>query len=341
MHLKTTQMKTFGALILVGFFLESGLSWGAVQPGISGVSISQGVNNAFDIDGNATLDFGFQTTDGSQSRGNVEMGLDVGGVGVYATNVPFAFPLAFADGIDSIDNSSPIHYSTVSLVGNGSPLDGGTNIIGVKFLRANQHHIASLKLDFTVGGGNGTLIESFWNDIPQCGFTAGTTNANPGTIPVVISMDRVGPEITTATNVSWIVEFSEAVQNVGDDDFQMDTGGTVSFDSINVQGSGNSFTVTVSTIIGTGLLRLNVIDNNTIQAADDAAILAGPVAGTGNFIGDIIYIDPVPTVFSITRLDSNPVTGTVVRFRITFSEPVDSVDITDFVSDGSANGISI
>ncbi len=86
-------------IILAGFTTLTMMSWADMQPGISNVPITQGLNNAFDIDSDGTLDFGLQTTIGSQTDGIVAMGLDAGGVGVFAFDPPFAKPWSFVNGM--------------------------------------------------------------------------------------------------------------------------------------------------------------------------------------------------------------------------------------------------
>jgi hypothetical protein len=153
-----------------------------------------------------------------------------------------------------------------------------------------------------------------------------------GLIPSVLAINRatpVGPE-TNATSVSYSVTFNESVTSVAAGDFQVTTdGATQAASPVAVSGSGAAYTVTISGIHGSGDLRLDLIDNDTIQAS--GVPLGGPGVGNGSFQGqtyNILQADPC--VVSINRADASPTNASTVQFTVTFSESVTGVNPTDF-----------
>jgi peptidyl-Lys metalloendopeptidase len=86
---------------------------------------------------------------------------------------------------------------------------------------------------------------------------------------------------TTASNVNFTVTFSKSVTGVDVTDFSLTTPGISGADITAMSGSGTTRTVTISTGTGRGILRLNVIDDDTIIDS-----LGNPLGGTGTGNGD-------------------------------------------------------
>jgi hypothetical protein len=155
-----------------------------------------------------------------------------------------------------------------------------------------------------------------------------------GLTPSVLAINRatpVGPE-TNASSVSYSVTFNESVTGVAAGDFQVTTdGATKAASPVAVTGSGAAYNVTVSGIHGSGDLRLDLIDNDTIQAS--GIPLGGPGIGNGSFQGQSYNIlQAYPYVVSINRATPvGPATNaSTVNFTVTFSEPVTGVNVGDF-----------
>ena len=313
--------------------LTCGSTRAALQSGASDVPIIQGSNNVFDIDGDGTMDFGFQTTDGSQTNGEVRLGLGPAGIGVFATNAPIAYPIAFAS-MDVVDNSSPLHEGGVWLAGNGSPINGTTNILGVRFNRSGSAHLAWLRVDLTSGDGNGTLIDSYWNTEPESGMIAGSTNdMSQGSIPLVLSISVDGGSIINDETAVFRVQFSEDVTGVDISNIVIVVGGNEAFFgdiTLSIE-SPSVALVTINGISGNGTLRVDFVDNNNTVAVDDGAILGGLTAGNGNFMGDIAFVSGPITV---TSLEDN----TTIDGLITLREAILAAT-TDSSVDGSASGL--
>lgn len=149
----------------------------------------------------------------------------------------------------------------------------------------------------------------------------------------------------SASTISFMVTFSEAVTGVTLDDFILTTTGSiVNASIIDVTGSGNVYTVNVNTGTGDGTIRLDLVDNDSIMDVN-AKPLGGPGAGNGNFNTGSVYVldKTLPSVANITRIDPNPTESAQVNFNVTFSESVTGVDGSDFTigAIGSITGASI
>src|SRR5579862_9434358 len=141
----------------------------------------------------------------------------------------------------------------------------------------------------------------------------------------------VGP-ITNATSVNYTVVFTESVSGVDPTDFKVTTSNSVKAAlPVAVSGSGSSYNVAVNGIHGSGDLRLDLIDDDSIQALDGP--LGGPGTGNGSFQGQTYNIlQAFPSVVSINRATpGGPISNaSTVSFTVTFSEAVTGVDPTDF-----------
>jgi hypothetical protein len=150
--------------------------------------------------------------------------------------------------------------------------------------------------------------------------------------PSVTTIARVNPNPTAAFSVDFSVTFSETVTGVDTTDFSLSTTGTINGAVVSgVSGAGTTYTVTVSTGSGTGMIRLDLIDDDTIVDVV-ANPLGGSGVGNGDFTsGESYSIDKTaPTVVSSLRSDPHLTYAASVNFIVTFSEPVTGVSATDF-----------
>ncbi|MBI5353377.1 MAG: peptidoglycan DD-metalloendopeptidase family protein [Chloroflexi bacterium] len=98
--------------------------------------------------------------------------------------------------------------------------------------------------------------------------------------PVVVSIVRGNPNPTKLAAVKFTVKFSEAVTGVNASDFNLST--TLTGTSIvSITGSGTTWMVIVNTGTGSGTLRLDLIDNDSI-----VDIILKPLGGAGVVNGD-------------------------------------------------------
>jgi hypothetical protein len=115
--------------------------------------------------------------------------------------------------------------------------------------------------------------------------------------PIVLSITRANPSPTTAASVDFTVTFSETMTGVDETDFTPSgvgvTGATVSA----LSGSGAVYTVTVTTGSGTGALRLNLVDDDSIIDSDSNP-LGGSGASNGNFtLGQSYIVRPLTLTY--------------------------------------------
>ncbi len=156
------------------------------------------------------------------------------------------------------------------------------------------------------------------------------------TLPAVVSIDRSAPSSagTGAEEVAYIVTFNQPVTNVSSADFNLVTTGTAAAAlPLEVTGSGAVYSVKAVQIEGSGELRLDLVDDDSIRDSLNVP-LGGIGAGNGNFVGQSYSIDPIaPSVLSINgATPANLITGaTTVVYAVTFSEPVLNVDPSDFI----------
>ena len=163
------------------------------------------------------------------------------------------------------------------------------------------------------------------------------------TPPTVVSITRANSNPTGATSVNYYVTFSEIVTHVDPSDFSVTTSGVSGATVAWVVGSLTDYTVKVNTGSGSGTLRLDVTDNNSI--VDGAGNpLGGPGVGDGNFTSGQAYdIEKTPpTIVSILRTNPNPTNADTVQFTVTFSEPVKYVYSSNFsVTTTGVSGASV
>ena len=119
--------------------------------------------------------------------------------------------------------------------------------------------------------------------------------AIPYDYPFVSSIVAIDPNPTNAASVDFRINFSKSVTGVNEADFSLTTTGSISGASItDVTGSGNSYTVTVDTGSGTGTIRLNVLDDDSIRDGSNQ-LLGGSGTGNGYFTGGETYTITEPS----------------------------------------------
>ena len=151
-------------------------------------------------------------------------------------------------------------------------------------------------------------------------------------VPSVVSILRLDPSPASADVVRFSINFSKEVSGVDTGDFTFFTTGNIANAAIaEVNGAGNSYTVTINTGTGDGTLRLDLLDNDSILDSDSNP-LGGLGAGNGNFTSGEIYAinRSAPFLISSLRADPSPTSAGTVRYTLAFSEPVSGVDVADF-----------
>lgn len=155
----------------------------------------------------------------------------------------------------------------------GTPLAAGASI-DVRFLLGIQQ-TGSYRFSVVIEG------------LPEGGGIFEVSGCTDG-CPVVQSIVRADADPTAAASVDYTVTFSTPVTGVDAADFALTSTGTIAGASITgVSGAGAVYTVTVNTGTGNGTLRLDVTDDNSINAGGSS--LGGAGVGDGNFTTGAFY----------------------------------------------------
>ncbi|MFZ5819138.1 MAG: hypothetical protein ACOYYJ_04475 [Chloroflexota bacterium] len=244
------------------------------------------------------------------------------------------FTVTFSEGVWPVDASDFVLTTTGSL--------SGASVVDVTGM-GNSHTVT-----VNTGAGDGTLRldlidddsvrDDFDNPLggPGTGngdFTTGEAYTIVRNAPTVTSSLRADPDPTSAGSVDFNVTFSTDVNGVDVSDFTPTATGALTGASIqNVTGSGSTYTVTVGTGSGDGSLRLDVLDDDSIQDLPGYR-LGGEGAGNGNFTtGEAYTVDKTaPLATGSLRADPDPTTAAIVNFTVNFTEAVSGVDPSDFV----------
>ncbi len=157
--------------------------------------------------------------------------------------------------------------------------------------------------------------------------------------PDILSIDRLNPigQNTSATVVQFQVNFSEAVSNVDESDFELSGDVSGQIDRVEEVLQGEVFNVTVNALSGSGKLNLDVaISSDIVDNSDNG------FSGVILLEEDFTIRDVTPPMASIERF--TPLTVVTnqneVAFLVSFTEPVANVDINDFIlTIGGDNGV--
>lgn len=163
-------------------------------------------------------------------------------------------------------------------------------------------------------------------------------------LPAVVSILGTSPAIgtTNAPSVTYTVTFDTAVTGVDASDFRLTTTVSVvaALPFVVTPVTAVDFAVTINGLHGNGDVRLDLIDDDSIN--DGVNPLGGPGVNNGSFQGQTYHLlQATPVVESINRsVPTGPNTSeSSVRYQVTFSADVVGVDPSDFqlVFTGSAN----
>ena len=180
----------------------------------------------------------------------------------------------------------------------------------------------SVSLDTTLPLGTPVITAeyvcdyAYHADTTSSGETVTVLEATP---PTVESIVRADSNPTNAASVDFTVTFSESVTGVGTSNFSIDaTGGQTGASISGVSGSGDTWTVSVTTVDDEeGTLS---IDLDSPSGIEDTA---GNELETGYTSGQAYDVDRVdPELISVTKLDDSPTNAASWRYLITFSEAV-------------------
>jgi hypothetical protein len=177
--------------------------------------------------------------------------------------------------------------------------------------------------------GTGTVIAAVAADVATDlagnGNMAATSSDNEVTFdpafPLVTGIVRANADPTSAASVTFTVTFAKNVTGVDATDFTLTSDGTLAGASVEtVTGSDTTWTVTVNTGSGSGTLRLDVLDDDTI--VDAAGNSLGDVGtGNGDFTSGAAYtLDRTAPTATLTAADVTLAAGSSYTFTVTYSD---------------------
>ncbi len=242
------------------------------------------------------------------------------------------YQVTFSEAVTSVDSAD----FTLSTNINGAMVEtvnGTGNVYNVSVNTGVGD--GTMRLDLT---DNDSVTNSMGNPLGGLGLGNGNfTSAQAYTVdksaPGVVSITRASTNPTNAALIDFAVTFSEAVSGVDISDFGLTTNTGASISNIN--GSGNSYLISVATSIGDDTVKLDFIDN------DSVIDLAGNNASGGFSNGEVYSVDrSIPFVTSIVRAIPNQGNTSSVEFTVSFSEAVNGVDGSDFFL-STLNGATI
>jgi CSLREA domain-containing protein len=254
---------------------------------------------------------------------------------------------------DPANASGPINFTVVFSESVSNFATGDVNLSGSAGATTGTVTGSGTTYNVAVSGmtADGTVIATVSSgaatDAAGNTNTASTSTDNTvtfdGTAPVVSSISRaVGAQNPTdAATVDFVVVFSEAVSGVDVNDFALTTDGTISGATIDnvASNSASNYTVTVSTGTGSGTIRLDVSDNDSIT--DTAGNpLGGPGTGNGDFTnGETYTIDKTSPTVTIDQAagQADPTDAAPINFTAVFSKPVTGFDAADIQITGTAD----
>ncbi len=186
------------------------------------------------------------------------------------------FTVTFSEAVTGVDTSDFALDTTGTLSGasvTGITGSGDTYTVTVSTGTGS----GNLRLDVPT---TATVKDVANNPLASLPYNTGEAYQVELTAPFVVSIVRDGLTPTTAASVDFVVTFSEDVTNVGMDDFVTTTTGTLSGTAVTgLVGSGDTYTVTVSTGAGSGTLRLDVPASSDIQDTIGNALTGLPYTG--------------------------------------------------------------
>lgn len=257
-------------------------------------------------------------------QSSVRANTDPTGAATVGFTVTFTEPVTGVDTSDfSLTTTGVTGTSVTGVTGSGTTysvtVNTGTGTSG------------TIRLDVNAGA---SIADAVGNTFGVA-FTSGQFYTVDRTAPSVQTVVRANLSPTNAGSVAFTVTFSGDVTGVDSTDFQLTTTGVTGATVSTVTPVNASvYTVAVNSGTGDGTIRLDVLNNGSIQSTT-----AVPLTGGTFTTGEVYTIDKTaPTVLSITRVDATPTNASSVHFTVTFSESVTGVSASTFAL--AASGVT-
>jgi hypothetical protein len=154
----------------------------------------------------------------------------------------------------------------------------------------------------------------------------GNQKAVQASVPRVASITRVDPQVMPAGDMEYLVTFDHGVTGVDISDFTLSTSGNIAgafVDHIHATADPAVYEVHVFSGSGTGFLKLNLVDNDSILSIGGAK-LGGAGLGNGNFDNGEVYavIQSEPGVQGVNIGDGTDQRSSIRLFQVIFDRVV-------------------
>jgi hypothetical protein len=232
------------------------------------------------------------------------------------------------------DATSGSDYENLTVIGTGVSLSGNTLTFAAGATTATlRADIVGDLLDEDDGETLNITLSNATALAPGYAATVTTDNASltvgddSDDSPRVTSVNRADTDPTNAETVGFTVTFDRAVTGVDATDFSLTAVGLTGASVTGVAGSDDTYTVTVATGSGDGTLRLDLLDDDSIQ---DTATnpLGSPGTNNGDFTtGETYTIDKTPP--SQPTISGDPQTTTTTPTLSGTAEPGSAVEVFD------------
>ncbi len=228
------------------------------------------------------------------------------------------YTVSFSEAVTGVDGSD---FSLFTINGaNIASVNGAGNLYTVTVnLQPGRD---SVRLDVN---DNDSIVDAVGNPL-NGSFIGGVFNIAIET-PIATSIIRASANPTNAADVNFIVTFSEPINGLDAGDFILTNGASIT----NIINSNPFYIVMVSTP-NEGEVKLELRDNDSIFN-EQGIPLGGSGMENANFTtGERFTIDRTPPqVTSIVRASSDPSINSTADFIVTFSEPINGLENSDFV----------
>ncbi|WP_202920290.1 Ig-like domain-containing protein [Urbifossiella limnaea] len=251
----------------------------------------------------------------------------------------------------ALTNAATVRYSVtfseaVSGVSPAGFTPVGASLTGLSVVSPVTGGPSNYLVDVNTGSGDGALgldvpanlsITDAAGNALATTFTSGESFTLDRTAPTV-SIGAPSVTLTRGGPVSFTITYSDAngvTPSLVPGQVTLDpTGGATA--TIEVTGSGNTRTVTLTSITGNGTLGISIAPNTAADGATNPAPSAGPSA---TFTVD----NTAPSVTSVVRAAANPTNAASAPFTVTFDEDVGTPALGAFSlsSTGTLSGASV
>jgi hypothetical protein len=188
-----------------------------------------------------------------------------------------------------------VNYNTISSLCAASGLEcsGYENIPGFTNPTGGDFTLLSSSPNIDRGVAIPGINDGFVGNGPDVGAYESAFNAPP----TVLSSNRSDPNPTGEEIVGFTVTFSKVVSGVDPSDFALATTSLTGASILSVNGDNKTYTVSINTGTGNGAIRLDVVDNDSIED-ESGNPLGGVGAGNGDFRAGETYT--IEKIFNVS-----------------------------------------